>query len=261
MLAVYAIIHNTTDPKVWNETVRDYPWFASRSTLSSSPSSPTVEKGRGAPSLKHPRPKTAFDPSGLTMELSPFDDPTQPAPTSDRIPQPEQTPYECLHFAAMQDPPPVIDPAFIRPREAPRPPIKVQSLYPEHMQAQLSIEARNNLYGQSKQLESQEPSPIGDWPRNTRNNVTATEYSRRQLPSPSPQTNTDASASTRQPPSSSSSDQRSRLSGTTNVSSPVSPYKLGSPVRGPKRSSSTRKRPPPPLNLEGISNTSHHARR
>ena len=264
-LAVCTIVHHVTDPNVWNETVREYPWFASRSTLSSSPPSPAVEKGQGAPSLRHPRPRAAFDPSGLTREPSPFNEPIQPVPTFDQIPEPSYQPpsrsYEGLHFATMHDPPPVIDPTFTRPREAPRPPVKVLSLYPEHMQIQLSVEAHNNLYDQSRQLESQEPSPIGDWPRNSRKTGTSNGHGRRQPSPASPQINTGVSSLTQQPLSSVSPGQRSELSGTTDVSSPVSPYRLGSPTRGPHRSGSIRKQPPPPLNLDGISNASHHARR
>ncbi|KAF9652849.1 hypothetical protein BDM02DRAFT_2366602 [Thelephora ganbajun] len=264
MLAVYTILHHATDPNIWKETVREYPWFSARSTLSSSPPSPTVEKGLGAPSLKHPRPKAAFDPSRLTRALSPFDDTIQPVSTFDRIPQPSYQPaqrsYDGLHFATTRDPPPIIDPVFTRPREAPKPPINIQSLYPEHMQTQLSIEVRNNLYGQSIQLEGQEPSPIGDWPKNSRNNNMTNGYGRRQPPPPFPRINTEAIALTQQPLSSISLDQRSRSLRTVNVSSPVF-YKLGSPTRGPQSGSSVRKQPPPPLNLDGISNTSHHAYR
>jgi len=154
----------------------------------------------------------------------------------------------------MQDPPPIIDPAYTRPREAPKPPVRVQSLYPEHMQAQLSTEALNNLDRQLKQ-QGQEPSPIGDWPRNSRTNGTTNGYGRRQPPPSFPRINTEASASTQQPLSSTSPDRRFRFSGTTSASSPV--YKLGSPTRGPQ----IRRQPPPPLNLDGISNASHPARR
>jgi len=254
-------VHHVTDPNVLNETVREYPWFAARSTLPSSPPSPTVEKGRGTPSLKHPRPRAAFDPSGLTREPSPFDDPLPPVPTFDKIPEPSYQPaqrsYEGLHFATMQDPPPIIDPVFTRPREAPRPPASALSLYPEHMQVQMSTEARNNLYMQTRQLESREPSPIGDWPRNSRKTGATNGYGTRQPPPPFPRINTRVGPSL----TSISPDQRSGLSGTTNVSSPASPYRLASPTRGPQRSSSVRRQPPPPLNLDGISNTSHHARR
>jgi len=234
-------VHHVTDPSVWNETVREYPWFAGRSTLASSPPSPTVEKGRGAPPLEHPRPRTAFDPSGFNRGSSQTDDTVQPVPTFDRIPEPSHRPaersYEGLHVATMQDPPPIIDPTFTRPREAPKPPPKVLSLYPEHMQAQLSMETRNNLYSQSSQLEGQEPSPIGDWPNTSRKTGTTHGHGRGRSPSSLPRTNT------------------------TDVPSPVSPYKLGSPTRGPRGGDSVRKQPPPPLNLNGISNTSHHARR
>jgi len=210
-----------------------------------------VDKGLGAPSLKHPRPRAAFDPSGLAREPSPFDDPIQ----LDSIPQPPHRTYEGLHSAAMQDPPPIIDPTYTRPREAPKPPARVQSLYPEHMQAQLSTEARDNLARQLRQLEGPEPPPIGDWPRGSRKNGTTNGYGRRQPPPSFPRINTEASASTQQPLSSVSPDQRYSPSGTTNVPSPV--YKLGSPTRGPQ----IRRQPPPPLNLDGISNAPHHARR
>ena len=267
-LAIYTIVHYATDSNVLNETVREYPWFAGKSTLSSSPPSPVVETGMGmgAPSLKHPRPKAVFDPSGITRERSPFDDPIQPVPTFDRVPeqsyQPAQRTYEGLHFATVEDSPRIIEPVFTRPREAPKPPVRVQSLYPEHMQAQLSMEARNNLTRQLGQLEGHEPSPIGDWPRSSRNNGTTNGYGRRQPPAPPlPQINTEASTSAQQPLPSISPNQRFRLSGTTNVSSPASPYKLGSPVRGHQRTGSARKLPPPPLNLDGISNISYHARR
>jgi len=244
-----------TDPNVWNETVRQYPWFASRSTLSSSPPSPTTEKGPGVPSIKHPRPRTAFNPSGLAREPSPFDDPAQPVPTFDKVPQPSYQPgpksYEGLHFATMQDPVPIIDPALTRPRQAPRPPNGVRSLYPEHMQAQLPMDARDNLYRQSRQLEGYEPSPIGDWPRSSRTRDTG----RRQPPPPFPRLTAEGNPLTQTPLSSAS------LSGTTNVPSPTPSRKLGSPTRGPHRSGSIRRQPPPPLNLDGISNTSHHARR
>ena len=261
-LAVYTIVHQATDPNVWNETVREYPWFASRSTLSSSPPSPVVEKGPGIPTLEHPRPQAAFNPLDLVRETSPFDDPIQPVPTFDRIPQPShqptQRPYEGLHFAAMRDPPLIVDPTFVRPREAPRPPVRAYSLYPEHMQAQLPMDARNNLYRQSTQLEGQEPSPIGDWPRN---GGATNRHSRRRPPPPIPQINIRASASTQPPVTSIPPSQRLRLSGTTNAPSPVSPYGLGSPVLGPQWSNSSRKQPPPPLNLDGISNAPYHARR
>lgn len=265
MLAVCTIMHQVTDPNVWNETVREYPWFAVRSTLSSSPPSP-VSKRLRLPTLEHPRPQVAFNPSGLARETSPFDDPIQPVPTFDRIPQPSYQPtqrsYEGLHFATMQDPPPIIDPTFRRPREAPKPPVRAQSLYPEHMQAQLTVDARNNLYGQSTQLEGHEPSPIGDWPNGSRNGGTANRYNRRQPPPPpSSQISTEASAPTQKSFSSIPSDQRLRLSGTTNAPSPVTPYRLGSPVRGPQWSNSSRRQPPPPLNLDGISNTPYPARR
>jgi len=164
-----------------------------------------------------------------------------------------------LHFPLRVYPPPIISPSFIRTREAPKPPVRVNSLYPEHMQAQLSIDARNNLYGRSMQLEGQEPSPIGDWP--SRNNSTTNKYSKRQPPPPPPsrRANTGPSAFTQQSPS--TSDHPFSSSGTTRVSSPVSTYRLGSPVRGPQWTSSSRRHAPPPLNLDGISNTSHHARR
>ena len=264
-LGVYTFMHQVSDPNVWNETVREYPWFAARSTLSSAPPSPTVEKGLEIPSLQHPRPLAAFNPLELARETSPFDDPIQPVPTFDEIPQPSYQPthrsYEGLHFATMHDPPPIVDPTYARPREAPKPPVRAYSLYPEHMQAQLSTGARNNLYRQSRQLEGQEPSPLGDWPRKSRNGGTITRHSTRRAPPPIPQINTEASALTPQPLSSISPDHRLRLSGTTNAPSPVSPYKLGSPVQGPQWSNSSRKRPPPPLNLDGISNTPSHARR
>jgi len=260
MLAVYAIMHHVTDTNVWNDTVRGYPWFAARSTLSSSPPSPTVEKGPGVPSIKHPHPQPAFNPAEIARERSPFDDPVQPVPTFDSIPQPSYQPakrsYEGLHFATMHDPLPLIEPAFTRPREAPRPPVRVQSLYPEHMHAQLSLDARKNLYNQSRHLEGQEPSPIGDWPRTSRN--TTNGHDGRPHP---PRIITEAGASTQQPLSSVSPDQRLGSSRTTRVVSPVSPYKLGSPVRGPQSGNTTRKQAPPPLNLDGISNTSYHARR
>ena len=264
MLAIYTVAHQASDPSgnIWNETVREYPWFADRSTLSSAPPSPTVERPPRLLSLKlslkHPRPRAAFNPSDLAREKSPFDDPVDPilpVSTFDRVPEPSYQPaqrsYEGLHFATMRDPPPIIDTSFTRPRGAPQPPVRAQSLYPVHMQAQLPIDARDNMYRQSSLLEGMEPSPIGDWPRKSRNNG----YGRRQ-----PQANTKASASTQQPLSSTSSDQRLGLSGTTNASSPLS-QKLGSPVRGPRRNNSIRKLPPPPLNLDGISNSSSHARR
>jgi hypothetical protein len=258
MLAVYAIVHQVSDSNVWNETVREYPWFASRSTLSSSPPSPSVEKGRGLPTLEHPRPQAVFNPLELVRETSPFDDPILPVPTFDSIPQPSYQPthrsYDGLHFATMQDPIPIVEPAFTRTREAPKPPVRVHSLYPEHMQAQLSVDARNNLYSQSIQLEGQDPFPIGDWPRLPRR-----PSRRRPPPPPFRQISTEASALTQQPLPPIPSDQQG-LSGTTNAPLPP-PYKLGSPVRGPQWSNSIRKQPPPPLNLDGISNTSDHARR
>ena len=254
-LTVYTIIHHVTDPNVWNETVREYPWFASRSTLSSSPPSPTTEKGPGAPSLKHPRPKAAFNPSVPARQPSPFDDPAQPVPTFDRVPQPSYQPgptsYEGLHSAASHDPVPIMDPALTRPRQAPKPPVSVRSLYPEHMQAQLPMDARDNLYRQSKLLEGCEPSPIGNWPRNSRNRSTG----RRQPPPPFPRLNGGTNPLTQLPLSSGS------LPGTAGVPSPAPSHRLGSPTRGPHRSGSIRKQPPPPLNLDGISNTSHHSRR
>jgi hypothetical protein len=254
MLAVYALMHHATDPNVWNETVREYPWFSARSTLSSSPPSPTVEKGLRAPSLKHPRPKVAFNPAGLTRKLSPFEDPIQPVPTFDSIPQPSCQPPQRCYENLYSDSVSVIEPAFMRPREAPRPPVGVPSLYPEHLQGHLSKEARNNLYGQSRRLEGQEPSPIGNWPTNSRRNG-----HERRLPSPPrPRINTEANAFTQQPLSSLSPDQRKGLSGTTNSPSPGS-HRLGSPVWGPQ-SASIRRQPPPPLNLDGISNT-HGTRR
>jgi hypothetical protein len=259
-LAVYTIVHQVSDPNVWNETVREYPWFGARSTLSSPPPSPSLEKGPGVPTLMHPRPQTAFNPLELARERSPFDDPIEPVPTFDTIPQPSYQPthrsYDGLHFATMHDPPPIIEPTFTRTREAPKPPVRVHSLYPVHMQAQLSMDARNNLYGQSLQLDGQEPSPIGDWPRKSR------KGSRRQPPPPPPSRITaEANALTQQPLPPIPSNQRLRLSGTTTLPTPVSPYKLGSPVRGPQWSNSSRKQPPPPLNLDGISNTSYQARR
>ena len=265
-LAVFTIMHQVTDPDVWNETVREYPWFSTRSTLSSSPPSPTLEKGPEVPSLKHPRPQPAFNPLELARETSPFDDPIQLVATFNSMPQPSYQPahrsYDGLHFATMHDPPPIISPAFTRTREAPKPPVRVHSLYPEHMQAQLSVEARNKLYGQSMQLEGQEPSPIGDWPRSSRSNGTTIKSSRRQPPPPpSRPANTDANALTQQSPSSISPDQRSRFSATPTSSSPVPSYRLGSPVRGPQWTSSSRRHAPPPLNLDGISNTTSHARR
>lgn len=253
-LAIYAVIHHTTDPNVWHETVREYPWFSTRSTLSSTPPSPVVEKAPGVPILKHPRPKAAFNPTGLTRSLSPLEDSIQPVPTFDRIPQPSYQPpqrrFEGHHFAATQDPVSIIDPTFTRPREAPRPPVKVQSLYPEHLQAHLPMEARNNLYNRSRQLEDQEPPLIGNWPKNSQSN----RYSRRLPPLPRSHINTEANALT-QPLSSIPSDQRVGLFGTAIVPSPG----LGSPVLGPQ-SASTRRQPPPPLNLDGISNT-YNARR
>ena len=264
-LAVYTIMHYATDPNVWNETVREYPWFSTRSTLSSSPPSPTVEKGPEVPALRHPRPYTAFNPLDLPRETSPFDDPIQPVPTFDSIPQPSYQPahrsYDGLHFASMHDPPPIISPAFTRTREAPKPPVRVHSLYPEHMQAQLSVDARNNLYGRSMHLEGQEPSPIGDWPRSSRSNSTTIKYSRRQPPLPPLRANTEPSTLTQQPPTSISLDQRLMLSGTTKAPSPVPTLRLGSPVRGPQWTSASRRHPPPPLNLDGISNTSSQTRR
>lgn len=252
-LAVYAVVHHATDPNVWNETVREYPWFSARSTLSSSPPSPTVEKGLRAPSLKHPRPKAAFNPAGLIRKLSPFEDLIQPVPTFDSIPQPSYQPpqrsYEGLHSTAVQDPVPIIDPVFTRPREAPRPPVAVHSLYPEHLHGHLSTEARNKLYNQSRQLEGQEPSPIGRWPTDSRRNGN----NRRLPPPPRPRIHTEANAFTQQPLSSISPDQRTKLSKTTDAPSPGS-HRLGSPVWGPQ-SASIRKQPPPPLNLDGISNT------
>jgi hypothetical protein len=251
MLAVYAIVHHTSDPNVWKENVREYPWFSTRSTLSSSPPSPVVEKGP-AVSLKHPRPKPAFNPVGLTRSLSP-EDLIQPVPTFDQIPQPSYQPsqwrFEGLEFAPTQDPVRINYPTFTRPREAPRPPVRVQSLYPEHLQAHVSIEARNNLYNHSRQVENQEPPPLGDWPRNSRGNGS----NKRLPPPPRPRVNTEANAMMQQLPTSVSLDQRGRLSGTTNVPSPGS-YRLGSPKWGPQ-SASIRRQPPPPLNLDGISNT------
>jgi hypothetical protein len=256
MLAVYAVVHHATDPNVWNETVREYPWFSSRSTLSSSPPSPVAEKAPRITSLKHPRPKPAFNPAELTRSLSPLEDSIQPIPTFDMIPQPSYQPpqrsYEGLHFATVQDPVSIIEPLFARPREAPRPPVRAQSLYPEHLQAHLSTEARNNLYNQSRRLGDQEPPPIGDWPKSSRSNG----HSRR-LPPPRPCINTEANALTQQPLPPIPSNQRTRSSG-TNVPSPAS-RDLGSPVLGPQ-STSVRKQPPPPLNLGSISNT-YNARR
>jgi len=254
-LAVYAIVHHATDPNVWNETVREYPWFSSRSTLSSSPPSPVMEKGPGLPSLKHPRPKPAFNPAALTSSLSPLEDPIQPVFTFNEIPQPSYQPpqrsYDSLQFSATQDPVPIIEPSFARPREAPRPPVRVQSLYPEHLQGHLSTEARNNLYNQSRRL-NQEPPPIGDWPKTSRSNG----YNSRPPPS-RPRITTEANALTQQPLPPIPSNQRTRSPG-ANVYSPAS-RNLGSPTWGPQ-GSSVRKQPPPPLNLEGISNT-HNARR
>ena len=252
-LAVYAIVHHTPDSNVWGETVRVYPWFTSRSTLSSSPPSPTTEKGPEVP-LQHPRPKPAFDPAGLTRPLSPLEYSLQPLPTFDQIPQPSyqhpQRRYEGLHFAATQDPDPVGTDAFVQPREAPRPPVRAQSLYPEHLQFHLSTETRNNLYNHSRQSEGQEPSPIGDWPRGSRSN----RYNKRLPPPPRPRINTEANALRQQPLSSVSSDQRMGLSGLTYVPSPAS-HGLGSPKLGPQSAAgSVRRLPPPPLNLDGISN-------
>jgi len=252
MLAAYAIVHHTTDPNVWNETVREYPWFSARSTLSSSPPSPTADRGLGAPSLKHPRPKAAFNPAGLTRKLSPFEDPIQPVPTFNNIPRPSYQPphrhYEGLQFTMGQDPVPVNNPAFMRSREAPKPPVSVPSLYPEHLQGHLSTEARNNMYNQSRQLEGHEPSLVGDWPRNSRSNG----HGRRLPPPPPPRIDTEANVLTQQPLSSISLGQRMRLSGTTNAPSPSS-YGLVSPIWGPQ-STSIRRQAPPPLNLDGISN-------
>ena len=268
MLAIYSILHHTTDSNVWNETVRGYPWFSACSTLSSSPPSPVLEKGPGMPSLKlprpklslkHPRPKPAFNPEGLTRSLQTFDDAIHPVPTFDRIPgtsyQPAQRHYEGLHLATMQDPAPIVDPLFVRPREAPRPPDRAQTLYPEHLQAHLSTEARNNIYNQSRQLQAQEPSPIGDWPKTSQ----SSRHNKRLPPPPRPPINTEVNPLTQQPLSSISLDRRMRSSGTADAPSPSS-HTLGSPIWGPK-SASVRRQPPPPLNLNGISNVSHHARR
>lgn len=257
-LAIYAITHHTTDSNVWHETVREYPWFSTRSTLSSTPPSPVVDKAPGVPILKHPRPKAAFNPAGLTRSLSPLEDSIQPVPTFNRIPQPSYQPpqrsYEGFHFAATQDPVSIVDPTFARPREAPKPPVKVQSLYPGHMQAHLPMEARNNLYNHSRQLEGQEPPPVGNWPKNSQG-----DSQNRRLPQlPRPRINTEANALAQQPLSSIPSEQRVGFFGTAIVPSPGS-YSLGSPVLGPQ-STSTRRQPPPPLNLDGISNT-YSARR
>lgn len=247
-LAVYAIVHHTTDPNVWRETVREYPWFSTRSTLSSSPPSPVMEKTPDVPILKHPRPRAAFNPAALTRSLSPLENSIQPVPTFDRIPEPSYQPPQRAHFAATQDTVSFVDPSFTRPREAPRPPVRAESLYPQHMQAHLSTEARSNLYNQSRQLDGQEPSPIGNWPANSRSN----RQSRRLPPLPRPRINTEVNAVKQQPLSSIPPDQRTRLSGMTKASSPA--YSLGSPVWGPQ-SASARRQPPPPLNLDGISNT------
>jgi len=256
-LAVYVVMHQTTDPNVWNETVREYPWFSTCSTLSSCPPSPIADKGPGVPSLKHPRPRAAFNPAELVRERSPFEDPVQPAPTFNSIPRPSYQPpqrhYEGPHFSTVHDSTPVINPPFVRPREAPEPPVRSQSLYPGHLQAHLSMEARNNLHNQSRQLEGWEPSPLGDWPRNPRSKG----HGRRQ-PQPRPRIDTEASTLTQQSLSLNSRDQRMGLFGTTNALS-SSPYVLESPILGPQ-STSVRRQPPPPLNLDGISNT-HNARR
>lgn len=255
-LVTYAIMHHCTDQNVWNETVREYPWFSTRSTLSSSPPSPVAEKQPEIP-LQHPRPKLAFNTAGLRRSLSPFEDPVQPAPIFDQLPQrsyqPPERRYDGLHFAATQDPVPIIDPVFSRPREAPNPPVRVQSLYPEHLQAHLTTEARGHLYSQSRQLEGQEPSPLGDWPRGPRSNGHG-----RRPPPPPRRTNTEAGVLTQQSPSFISPDQRMGLSGTTNA--PLPSHRLGSPTWGPQ-SASIRRQPPPPLNLDGISNTTRNPRR
>jgi hypothetical protein len=160
---------------------------------------------RGSPGNCH----HSMIPSNLYPPLTGFPN----RPTS-----PPQRSYEGLHFATMHDPPPIVDPTFTRPREAPRPPVRVQSLYPEHMQVQLSTEARNNLYRQSNNWRAKNRPPLEIGPKI----LGRPNGHGRRLPLPPPPGSTPRPTrrrNSRSLPSPPTND--SKLSGTTRAPSPV----------------------------------------
>ncbi|CAL1704916.1 unnamed protein product [Somion occarium] len=143
-LVVSALMHHDDDPSVWQSSVwqssvwqssvRFFPWYATRASLPSAPSSPTKTWQRPF-ALVAPQPKHAVNQAAVARMDVPAD--VEAPPAVSRI---------------------------VPMRQATRPfisqPQLVASMYPPHIQAKMPETTRGTA-----QVLAPAPPPLGDWPR------------------------------------------------------------------------------------------------
>jgi len=225
VLTSCAVFHQSFDTQVWHATARDFVWFATRSSLGSVPASPVKDKQElptiAAPQPRRPMPQISeepWDPEELYSREAAVS-PVQ------RPPQIYESTSTRQAYVPATAPPPV-------PTEPPRAnklrkPAAIPSLYPEHMNSTIPLNARSSLLRQSIQA-NPTPSPLGGWPKKS----VLDQRTRRKPPQPA--------LLTTSPPVVESSPPAVRE---TPARHPV----------GPRHGSQSQRHRPAPLNFDRIS--------
>ena len=134
-LVVSAVLHHDDDAGVWQTSVRFFPWYATRSTLPSAPSSPKSWQRPFA--LVMPQPKAAVDHSQTVNQMNAAVDVEAAVPASRKVPMRQNT------------------------RTIVSQPQPAASMYPPHVQNKLPI--GNSAVAPAPT--GRTPPPLGDWPR------------------------------------------------------------------------------------------------
>ena len=211
------IRHYDEDKAVWHSGVRFYPWFGTRTSLGSAPSSPTKAQTSGPTwqrrSLKLvvPQPKRPNRPADLDLEAGP-----KPAVSM------MQQKYSNVVSAVPQP---------------------ASSMYPAGVAASMGDAAR------APASTGATPPPLGDWPRSSRHQKKPSKGMRYvvNIPSPVPEVVSPVTA----PAISTTAPLSFRKAATPKSAAPSAPSRPTHPRRG--SGSPTRRGPPPPLDLTRIS--------
>lgn len=134
-LVVSAVLHHDDDAGVWKSSVRFFPWYATRSTIPSAPSSPKSWQRPFA--LLVPQPKHAVDHFETVKQMDAAADvEAAMAPATRKVPMRQNT------------------------RTAVTQPEPAASMYPPHVQNRLPAGM-----GAGAAPTGNTPPPLGDWPR------------------------------------------------------------------------------------------------
>lgn len=171
-LVVSAVLHHDDDPGVWKSSVRFFPWYATRSTLPSAPSSPKSWQRPFA--LVVPQPKHAVDHSEAVKQMDAAADVEAAAPISRKVPMRQNTSINVTQ------------------------PQPAASMYPPHVQNKLPAGKGASAPAPTGAT----PPPLGDWPRSIQDQRQPRST---RKPAPSPEApRSPESANTTSPRSSSS---------------------------------------------------------